>query len=289
MDQLVNVLRDTVLLYNTKATMSEWFEMIRKDTNKKMASEFLDNAKSTALFFLTHEKKKGMNVYNEVQAIFAHQKSEKYSQSLIVYILKQQCLKFLSTTDINKYTVCGSLTLDNTTVGKTKLLKHLKNLTLEFCLGAFNCQHVESTFLWEKPVLKKLGETFQQLHEITDKRVENLHERISLPLPSSLNVEPEESSKTLAVTCEYYVKKWWQTMNFVQNLNNGNFQYNLAKPFDLKLETIKLINQCDLKVRQMNLLMQQLESKNAMNILNFLKEVGSPFYDQHSTSNVITC
>ena len=114
MDQLVNVLRDTVLLYNTKATMSEWFEMIRKDTNKKMASEFLGNAKSTALFFLTHEKKKGMNVYNEVHRIFANQRSENHSQSLIVYILKKRCLKFLSTTDINKYTVCGSLTLDNT-------------------------------------------------------------------------------------------------------------------------------------------------------------------------------
>ena len=222
-----------------------------------------------------------MSVYNEVQGIFANQRSENHSQSLIVYILKKRCLKFLSTTDINKYTVCGSLTLDNTEVGKTELLKHLKNLTLNFCLYAFNCHHADSSFLWEMPVVEKLGETFQQLHEITDKRIENLRERISLPLPSSLNVEQEESSKTLAVTCEDYVKKWWQTMNFVQNLNIGNFHHALAEPFALKLETIKLINQCDLRVKQMNLLMQQLESKNAVNILNFLKEVGSPFYDQH--------
>ena len=59
MDQLVNVLRDTVLLYNTKATMSEWFEMMRKDTNKKLASEFLNNSKVLFSFFLPTKKRRG--------------------------------------------------------------------------------------------------------------------------------------------------------------------------------------------------------------------------------------
>ena len=88
MDECINLLRDTLLLYNSNTTIGEWFEMMHISGNKETIEIFLNSPNSKVLLFSTYNGRKKINVLNQLPSFFSHKNNTANNKGLLVYFFK---------------------------------------------------------------------------------------------------------------------------------------------------------------------------------------------------------
>ena len=280
MDECINLLRDTLLLYNSNTTIGEWFEMMHISGNKETIEKFLNSPDSKVLLFSTYNGRKKINVLNQLPSFFSHKNNTANNKGLLVYFFKlETTISPVNVNNIRHNMVSGSLSIKNNFEGKIELLKYFQNLMSNVYIKAVSDQLVKDHFLWEDELVEEVVGTFQIFHETMDKRIKNLQNEIVLPLPFTIENFNENELSSFVTLYENYVTQWWQIMESIQS---DDFLSQLKVDNGNELKIIKIIDGYQFKMTQIQLIFKQLENKRAQHILDTLRDVESPFYSEHT-------